>query len=87
MSMVVHPADLVRQDLFFAANAGDKGPEFRPAIQRNKLATLLGAENNMNKVLYVRVGHVSRSFFVVESVSRLRRSGNTNTLTHGVAVG
>src|SRR5690242_15401384 len=74
MSMVVHPTDLVRQDLFFAANAGHKGPEFRPVVQWNKLATLLGAEHNMNKVLYVRVGHVSCSFFV-ESVPRLRRSG------------
>jgi hypothetical protein len=55
--VVVHPADLVRHDLFFAANAGHKGPEFHPVVQRNKLATLLGAENNMNKVLYVRVGH------------------------------
>jgi hypothetical protein len=26
-------------------------------VQRNKLATLFGAEHNMNKVLYVRVGH------------------------------
>lgn len=74
MSVVVHPADLMRQDLFFAANAGHKGPEFRPVIRRNKLAALFGAEYNMQEVLYVRVGHVSRSF-LVESVSRLRRSG------------
>jgi hypothetical protein len=75
MSVVIHPADFVWQDLFFAANAGHKGPEFRPVVQRNKLAALLGAEHNMKKVLNVCVGHVSRSFFVVESVSRLRRSG------------
>src|ERR1044071_562811 len=75
MSMVVHPANLVRQDLFFATNAGHQGPEFRPAVQRNKLATLLGAEYNMKKVLNVRVGHVCALFFVIESVSRLRRSG------------
>ena len=35
----------------------DKGPEFRPLVQKNKLATLLGAENNMNKILHVRVRH------------------------------
>ena len=47
----------MRQDLLFAANARHKGPELRPAVERNKLATLLDAEHNMNKVLYVRVGH------------------------------
>jgi uncharacterized membrane protein YuzA (DUF378 family) len=57
MSMVVHPADFMRQNLFFAANTGHVGPEFFPVVQWNKLAALLGAENNMNKVLYVRVGH------------------------------
>jgi hypothetical protein len=61
VSVVVHPTDFVRQDILFAANASYKGPEFRSVIQRNKLATLLGAEHNMNKILYVRVGHF-RSF-------------------------
>ncbi|MGB8130892.1 MAG: hypothetical protein WCG81_13960 [Candidatus Angelobacter sp.] len=61
MGMVVHTADFMWHDFFFAANAGHKGPESRPVGQRNKLGTLLGAEHNMNKILYVRVGHF-RSF-------------------------
>jgi hypothetical protein len=75
MSMVFHPADFMWHDLFFAANTGHVGPEFCPVVQRNELAALFSAEHNMKKVLYVRVGHVSRSFFMFESVSRLRRSG------------
>jgi hypothetical protein len=73
MSMVVHPADFERQDLFLAANAGHKGPEFCPVIQGNELAALLGAEHNMDKVLHVCVGHVLL-FSYGGSVSRLRRS-------------
>jgi hypothetical protein len=46
MGVAVHSADFVRQDLFFAANAGHKPPEFRS----------LGAERNMNKVLHVSQG-------------------------------
>ena len=55
--MVVHFADLMRQDFFSAANASYKGPEFWPVVQRDEFATLLGAEHNMNKVLHVCVGH------------------------------
>ena len=58
MRVVVHPADFERHDLFFAANAGHVSPEFCSMVQRNELAALLGAENNMKKILYVRVGHV-----------------------------
>jgi hypothetical protein len=57
---------------FLAANACHKSPKLRPVVERNKLATLLGAEDNMNKVLYVCVGHF-RSF-LVESLPRLWRS-------------
>jgi len=59
MCVVVHPADFERHDFFFGANAGHIGPEFRPVVQRNELAALLGAEHNMKKILYVGVGHVS----------------------------
>ena len=85
MGMVIYPADLMRQDLLFAANASHKGPEFRSVIQRNKLATLLGAENNMNKVLHVRVGHVCSSLWL--GCVAPTALGNINTFTHGVAVG
>jgi len=54
-------------------------------VQRNKLATLFGAEHNMNKVLYVRVGHVC-SLLGLSCVAPTAL-WNVNTLTHGVAVG
>jgi len=84
MSVVVHPADFVRQDFFFAANAGHEGPEFCPVVQRDKLVALFGAEHNMKKVLYVCVGHVC-SFLRLGCVAPTAL-WNTNTLTHGVAV-
>jgi hypothetical protein len=83
--MVVHPADFVRDDLFFAANAGHIGPEFCPVIQRNDLAALLGAEHNEEKILNVGVGHVC-SFLRLGCVAPTAL-WNINTLTHGVAVG
>jgi hypothetical protein len=85
MSMVVHPANLMRQDLFFAANTGHKGPEFCSVVERNKLAAFFGAEHNMNKVLHVRVGHVTLFFSRVCAAPTAL--WNINTLTHGVAVG
>ena len=50
MRMVVHSADFVRSDLFFAANAGHIGPEFCSVVQRDELAALFCAEDNMNKL-------------------------------------
>lgn len=58
MSMVFHPANLMRQDLFFAANAGHISPKFCSVVQRNKFAALFGAEYNMKEILHVRVEHV-----------------------------
>src|SRR6185437_16409370 len=74
MSMVIHSADFMWQDLFFAANTSHISPEVFPMLKRNELATPFGAEHNMQEVLNVRVGH---NFALSHdlAVSRLRRSG------------
>jgi len=74
MRMVVHPADFVRQDFFFAANTGHIGPEFVRWSRGMSLRRSLVLNHNMKKVLYIGVGH-DLLFSYGWAVSRLRRSG------------
>ena len=58
--MVLHSADGMNEHPVVLANACDVRPHPRLEISFDCFATILGAEHNVNDVLDVRVGHVSR---------------------------
>ena len=60
MNVIVRSTDFQWDDVVIPANSGYVRPQFRLQYFRNRLHTIFRRENNVDRILRVRVWHVPR---------------------------